>query len=155
SHAMGSRAHLEEGRVRHDGALFPAPRAAVLPSRDPGGGTVQEVGDLLAAARRARGRGRDSAAYALAQVACVDHGVRAHRAARQMSKRLFDVVVSVVALIVVSPILAAAAVAIKLGSKGPVFFRQARIGLNGRPFQMYKFRTMVVGADRMGPSSTA
>jgi len=72
-----------------------------------------------------------------------------------MSKRLFDVVVSVVALIVVSPILAAAAVAIKLGSKGPVFFRQARIGLNGRPFQMYKFRTMVVGADRMGPSSTA
>jgi lipopolysaccharide/colanic/teichoic acid biosynthesis glycosyltransferase len=71
-----------------------------------------------------------------------------------MSKRLFDVAVSVVALALVSPILAAAALAIKLGSRGPVFFRQARIGLNGRPFQMYKFRTMVVGADRLGPSST-
>jgi lipopolysaccharide/colanic/teichoic acid biosynthesis glycosyltransferase len=71
-----------------------------------------------------------------------------------MSKRLFDVAISVVALALVSPILAAAALAIKLGSRGPVFFRQARIGLNGRPFQMYKFRTMVVGADRLGPSST-
>ena len=71
-----------------------------------------------------------------------------------MSKRLFDVAISVVALALVSPILAAASLAIKLGSRGPVFFRQARIGLNGRPFQMYKFRTMVVGADRLGPSST-
>jgi lipopolysaccharide/colanic/teichoic acid biosynthesis glycosyltransferase len=71
-----------------------------------------------------------------------------------MSKYLFDVAISVVALALVSPILAAAALAIKLGSRGPVFFRQARIGLNGRPFQMYKFRTMVVGADRLGPSST-
>jgi lipopolysaccharide/colanic/teichoic acid biosynthesis glycosyltransferase len=71
-----------------------------------------------------------------------------------MSKHLFDVAISVVALALVSPILAAAALAIKLGSRGPVFFRQARIGLNGRPFQMYKFRTMVVGADRLGPSST-
>jgi lipopolysaccharide/colanic/teichoic acid biosynthesis glycosyltransferase len=71
-----------------------------------------------------------------------------------MSKHLFDVAISVVALALVSPILAAAALAIKLGSRGSVFFRQARIGLNGRPFQMYKFRTMVVGADRLGPSST-
>lgn len=72
-----------------------------------------------------------------------------------MSKRLFDVAVTVVALALASPILAAAAIAIKLGSKGPMFFRQARIGLNGRPFRMYKFRTMVVGADLMGCSSTA
>jgi lipopolysaccharide/colanic/teichoic acid biosynthesis glycosyltransferase len=71
-----------------------------------------------------------------------------------MSKRLFDIVVSVIALILVAPILGAVAVAIKLGSPGPVFFRQARIGLNGRSFQMYKFRTMAVGADRAGPSST-
>jgi lipopolysaccharide/colanic/teichoic acid biosynthesis glycosyltransferase len=72
-----------------------------------------------------------------------------------MTKRLFDVMVSVVALVVVAPILVAAAIAIKRGSSGPVFFRQARIGLNGRPFQMLKFRTMVVGADHLGPSSTA
>ncbi len=72
-----------------------------------------------------------------------------------MSKRLFDVAVAVIALTLAAPVLAAAAVAIKLGSRGPVFFRQACVGLNGRPFQMYKFRTMVVGADRMGPSSTA
>jgi lipopolysaccharide/colanic/teichoic acid biosynthesis glycosyltransferase len=71
-----------------------------------------------------------------------------------MSKRLFDIVVSSLALALVAPILGAVAIAIKLGSSGPVFFRQARIGLNGRPFQMYKFRTMVVGADRIGPSST-
>jgi lipopolysaccharide/colanic/teichoic acid biosynthesis glycosyltransferase len=72
-----------------------------------------------------------------------------------MSKRLFDVVVSAGALTLIAPILAAVTVAIKFGSRGPVFFRQARVGLNGRPFQMYKFRTMVVGAHRMGPSSTA
>lgn len=72
-----------------------------------------------------------------------------------MSKRLFDVAVSMVALTLAAPILAAAAIAIKLGSRGPVFFRQARIGLNGRAFHMYKFRTMAVGADRLGPSSTA
>jgi lipopolysaccharide/colanic/teichoic acid biosynthesis glycosyltransferase len=72
-----------------------------------------------------------------------------------MSQRLFDVALSVVALTIIAPVLAAAAIAIKLGSRGPVFFRQARVGLDGRPFQMYKFRTMVVGADRLGPSSTA
>jgi len=72
-----------------------------------------------------------------------------------MSKRLFDIVVSAVALVLVAPLLAAVAIAIRLGSAGPVFFRQTRIGLNGRPFQMYKFRTMIVGANRIGPSSTA
>jgi len=66
-------------------------------------------------------------------------------------KRLFDIVVSAVALIVLSPIAAAAALLIKLTGEGPVIFRQPRCGLNGRRFMLYKFRSMVVGADGMKP----
>ena len=62
-------------------------------------------------------------------------------------KRVFDIVMSSVSLIVVSPLLVASAVAIKLTSPGPVFFRQRRIGRNGKPFTILKLRTMKVGAD--------
>jgi exopolysaccharide biosynthesis polyprenyl glycosylphosphotransferase len=64
-------------------------------------------------------------------------------------KRLFDIFASALALLVLSPLLTAVAILIKLTSTGPIFFRQARVGLNGRPFNMFKFRTMVVGADRL------
>tara|TARA_R110000782_G_scaffold78276_8_gene155530 strand:- start:193148 stop:194542 length:1395 start_codon:yes stop_codon:yes gene_type:complete len=57
-------------------------------------------------------------------------------------KRLFDVVVSAGALVALSPILAAAALAVKLSSPGPVLFRQARLGRDARPFSIYKFRSM-------------
>jgi exopolysaccharide biosynthesis polyprenyl glycosylphosphotransferase len=62
-------------------------------------------------------------------------------------KRTFDVVVSACVLLLLSPILAAVAVAIRLDSPGPIFFRQRRVGLNGRPFVMLKFRSMYADAE--------
>ena len=62
-------------------------------------------------------------------------------------KRTFDVIYVLVALILLSPLLLVIAVGIKLSSKGPVFFKQTRIGKNGRPFDFYKFRSMHVGTD--------
>jgi exopolysaccharide biosynthesis polyprenyl glycosylphosphotransferase len=62
-------------------------------------------------------------------------------------KRAFDVVTSAAALLAFSPVLLATALAVKLESPGPVFFRQVRVGKNGRPFRMYKFRSMHVDAE--------
>lgn len=62
-------------------------------------------------------------------------------------KRLFDVTASALALVVLSPVFLAIAVAIKATSKGPVFFRQERCGLNSRKFTLYKFRTMTDDAE--------
>jgi lipopolysaccharide/colanic/teichoic acid biosynthesis glycosyltransferase len=70
-------------------------------------------------------------------------------------KRVVDVAVSVLGLMLLSPLLAAIALWIKLDSPGPVFYRGVRVGRLGRPFRIYKFRTMVVNADRLGGSSTA
>ncbi len=61
-------------------------------------------------------------------------------------KRAFDVLFSLTVLCFLTPFMLVIAVLIKLSSPGPVFFRQERIGLNGRPFQMYKFRTMRIAA---------
>ncbi len=61
-------------------------------------------------------------------------------------KRLFDVFVSVVALIILLPLFLIIAILIKIDSKEPVFFRQERIGKNGEPFYILKFRTMIEGA---------
>lgn len=66
-------------------------------------------------------------------------------------KRLFDVTASFLGLIVLSPLLAVVALLIKTTSRGSVIFRQERAGRNFRPFTIYKFRTMVVGAHEMGP----
>jgi exopolysaccharide biosynthesis polyprenyl glycosylphosphotransferase len=63
------------------------------------------------------------------------------------SKRLFDMVVGAVLVLLVSPILLLVALVIKLGSQGPVFFLQERVGLNGGTFKMIKFRSMVVDAE--------
>jgi exopolysaccharide biosynthesis polyprenyl glycosylphosphotransferase len=67
--------------------------------------------------------------------------------AKRFQKRAFDIVLSIVVLTAALPLMIAAAVAIKLTSKGPVFYRSERIGLDGKPFQAIKFRTMVDGAD--------
>jgi len=61
-------------------------------------------------------------------------------------KRIIDIVVSGVSIIVLSPLLFIVAVMVKLSSKGPILFRQERLGLNGRPFTLYKFRTMYENA---------
>jgi exopolysaccharide biosynthesis polyprenyl glycosylphosphotransferase len=64
-------------------------------------------------------------------------------------KRLFDIFASAAALVILSPLFVAVAVLVKLTSRGPIFFRQARVGLHGRPFNMFKFRTMVVNAEHL------
>jgi len=61
-------------------------------------------------------------------------------------KRIFDFVASGLGIIILSPVLLASAIMIKLTSRGPVFFRQERLGLAGRRFTLYKFRTMRIGA---------
>ncbi len=64
-------------------------------------------------------------------------------------KRVFDLLGASLGLLAVSPLMIAIAVAIKLDSRGPVFFRQIRVGRDGQRFHMIKFRTMVMGADSM------
>jgi lipopolysaccharide/colanic/teichoic acid biosynthesis glycosyltransferase len=72
-----------------------------------------------------------------------------------MTKRCFDVVVAGTALMLLLPVLALVALAVRLGSPGPVLFRQVRVGLGGRDFVLLKFRTMIVGADRMAANVSA
>ncbi|HIQ67709.1 MAG TPA: sugar transferase [Candidatus Faecousia excrementigallinarum] len=63
-------------------------------------------------------------------------------------KRMFDIVVSAVMLVLLSPVFLVLAVVIKLDSPGPVFYRQVRLTQYGKPFRIFKFRTMVQGADK-------
>lgn len=65
-------------------------------------------------------------------------------------KRLFDITISLVGLIITSPILLITALAIKLESPGPIIFKQERLGLNGKVFKIYKFRSMCVDAEKDG-----
>ena len=65
-------------------------------------------------------------------------------------KRLMDVVISGGALLVIWPVLLLIALAIKIDDPGPVFYRQVRVGKGGKEFRIYKFRTMVVDADKKG-----
>ena len=67
----------------------------------------------------------------------------------QLAKQLVDLVGALLAVVVLSPVMLAAALAIKLTSPGPVLFRQQRAGLNGKPFVMYKFRSMVTNAEQL------
>jgi lipopolysaccharide/colanic/teichoic acid biosynthesis glycosyltransferase len=71
-----------------------------------------------------------------------------------MGKRLFDVLVSVAGLLLLSPLLVAIALWIKLDSRGPVFFRQQRVGRFGTPFHIHKFRSMREDAPLAGPQIT-
>ena len=69
-------------------------------------------------------------------------------------KRVFDIVVSVVMLLVLSPIFLVLAIAIKLDSAGPVFYRQVRVTQYGKRFRIFKFRSMVSNADKLGAQVT-
>jgi lipopolysaccharide/colanic/teichoic acid biosynthesis glycosyltransferase len=64
--------------------------------------------------------------------------------------RAFDIAAAALALLLFGPFLLAAAIAIKLGGRGPVFYRQRRVGRDGREFEMLKLRTMVEGSDPVG-----
>ena len=65
-------------------------------------------------------------------------------------KRAFDIVISLILLIILSPLLLIISLLIKVDSKGPVFYRQSRITKYGKEFRIFKFRTMIVGADKRG-----
>ena len=71
-----------------------------------------------------------------------------YNGAKRFEKRAFDVVFSVCVLIWTAPLMLAAAIAIKVNSPGPVFYRSERVGIDGKPFSMIKFRTMIDGADQ-------
>jgi lipopolysaccharide/colanic/teichoic acid biosynthesis glycosyltransferase len=72
-----------------------------------------------------------------------------------MLKRTFDFLSSLIGLILISPILVTISILIKKEDRGPVFYRGARVGRFGKLFRIFKFRTMVVNAEKMGGPSTA
>lgn len=71
-----------------------------------------------------------------------------------MLKRIFDIFFSGLGLIILSPFFLIIAIWIKLDSNGPVFYRGLRVGLNGKLFRIYKFRSMIVNAENIGAAST-
>jgi len=71
-----------------------------------------------------------------------------------MAKRVFDLLGASLALLLLSPLMLTIALAIKLDSRGPVFFRQQRVGRHGVPFCIHKFRSMVANAPQRGPALT-
>jgi lipopolysaccharide/colanic/teichoic acid biosynthesis glycosyltransferase len=70
-------------------------------------------------------------------------------------KRLLDIACAAVGLVLLAPLFACVAIAIKIDSRGPVFFRQERVGRNGRSFRILKFRSMVAHSASLGPALTA
>ena len=72
-----------------------------------------------------------------------------------MLKRLFDMIFSLIGLIISSPLFLLIAILIKLEDSGPIFYRGARVGRFSKPFNMFKFRTMVINAEKIGGPSTA
>ena len=71
---------------------------------------------------------------------------------QRVCKRTIDIVSSAMALLLISPFLIFAAIMVKFSSKGPIFYKQERIGIFGRPFYIYKFRSMYVEAEKDGPA---
>jgi lipopolysaccharide/colanic/teichoic acid biosynthesis glycosyltransferase len=81
--------------------------------------------------------------------------IRSANPVSEAAKRGFDFLVAGIALILVSPVLLVLAALIKISSPGPVFYRGVRIGRYGVPFRIFKFRTMVINAEKLGGSATA
>ena len=69
-------------------------------------------------------------------------------------KRLFDICLSLILLVILSPVFLVLAICIKLEDGGPIFYRQQRITTYGRVFRIFKFRTMILNADKIGPLVT-
>jgi lipopolysaccharide/colanic/teichoic acid biosynthesis glycosyltransferase len=72
-----------------------------------------------------------------------------------VSKRVFDIAVSTALILVLSPLLGIIAALVRMTSPGPAIHRASRVGRNGHTFTLYKFRSMVMGADQAGPGITA
>lgn len=77
-----------------------------------------------------------------------------HRKGSLIAKRIFDVIVASILVVILSPILLLLSILIKLDSKGPVMFRQVRVTTYGKTFRIFKFRTMVNNADKIGTQVT-
>ena len=71
-----------------------------------------------------------------------------------MAKRAFDIACALAGLLLLAPVFVAIALAVRIESPGPVFFRQVRVGRSGRTFRIHKFRTMVADAPARGPEVT-
>lgn len=71
---------------------------------------------------------------------------------QRVCKRMIDIIVSILSIVILSPLYLFAAIKVKLSSAGPVFYKQERVGLYGKPFFIYKFRSMVVNAEPAGPA---
>lgn len=76
--------------------------------------------------------------------------LKLYRQLKMFVKRLFDILIAFLGLILLAPVFIIIAIFIKFTSNGAIFFKQERIGLNGKVFKIYKFRTMVKGADAIG-----
>ena len=103
-------------------------------------------------------RGRAGASphlSAVAELPVLEYDTRDPSRSTMLIKRVFDVFVSASTLVVLAPLFPLVALAIKLDSRGPVFFTQRRAGRGGVPFRMYKLRTMVAGAERALPDVVA
>ncbi|WP_422723937.1 exopolysaccharide biosynthesis polyisoprenyl-phosphate hexose-1-phosphate transferase EpsZ [Hyalangium rubrum] len=96
--------------------------------------------------RMDRARPEDSHAVADGYLHFVTHAPAPHQMA---IKRLFDIIASAAALLALSPLLVTVALIIKATSRGPIFFKQQRVGLHGKTFNMLKFRSMVVNAEEL------
>jgi lipopolysaccharide/colanic/teichoic acid biosynthesis glycosyltransferase len=72
-----------------------------------------------------------------------------------MLKRIFDICLSIIGLVILAPLFAIVAVLIKKEDGGPVFYRGIRVGKDGKPFKIFKFRTMIPDAEKLGIYSTA
>jgi lipopolysaccharide/colanic/teichoic acid biosynthesis glycosyltransferase len=71
---------------------------------------------------------------------------------QQNIKQVLDIMIAAIFLIILSPLFLYIAIRVSLSSKGPIIFKQERIGYKGKPFMMYKFRSMIVDAEKEGPS---
>ncbi len=99
--------------------------------------------------------GHDAHLEALGDMSLVQVGAPTAGMARMAAKRLFDVTLAGGLLLIVSPVMLAVAIAVKAGSPGPALFRQTRVGRGGRTFEVVKFRSMHVDADRQGAGRLA
>jgi lipopolysaccharide/colanic/teichoic acid biosynthesis glycosyltransferase len=70
---------------------------------------------------------------------------------QQILKRLFDIIISIIAITILSPVYLITAIIVYSTSKGPIFYKQERIGYKGKPFYMHKFRSMYTDAESNGP----
>ncbi|WP_415407170.1 sugar transferase [Sulfurovum sp. CS9] len=74
---------------------------------------------------------------------------------KSFGKRVFDIVATAIGGLILLPIIIIISIWIKLSSKGPLFYVQTRVGKDFQPFKLYKFRSMIVNADKVGPSVTS